>query len=194
MVSPLTSIHHNLVVANNLYTIPNAISFARLIGVPLIPYFAIVQQNDLAAFLVFVVASVTDWLDGWLARRLNQHSDIGAQLDPIADRLYIVVALITLVWRDLIPLWMVLIIFARDLLMLIHQIQVRQAGFEPQPVHYVGKAGTLMLLYAVPFIFLGQIDTPISQIGTWVGYSFFIWGIFTYWYAGFLYREQWVKR
>lgn len=179
---------------NNVWTIPNLISFSRLVGVPLIPYFAIVQGNDLAAFLVFVVASVTDWLDGWLARKLNQYSDLGAALDPIADRLYIVVALFTLVYRDLLPLWLVLVVLLRDALMLFHQLEVRRSGYAPQPVHYVGKAGTLMLLYAVPFIFLGQISTPITTLGKWVGYAFFIWGVFTYWYAGYLYRKQWIQR
>jgi cardiolipin synthase len=176
-----------------VWTIPNAVSFSRLLGLPLIPYFALVLENDFAAFLVFAIASITDWLDGWLARKLNQYSDLGAQLDPIADRLYIIVALVVLVMRGLLPWWMVAIIFLRDVFMLMHQIQIRRAGFSPQPVHYLGKAGTLMILYAVPFIFLGQIDTPITLLGKWVGYAFFIWGIFTYWYAGFLYRRQWVN-
>lgn len=177
-------------MAAKVLTIPNLVSFARLLGIPLILYFGLVTENDVAAFAVFVIASVTDWLDGWLARKLNQYSDLGAQLDPIADRLYIFTALVVMVMRDLLPLWMVGLVVLRELVLGLHLIDAKRNGYGPAEVHYVGKAGTLLLLYALPFIFLGQMDNMFGDLAHWFGRAFFIWGIGTYWYAAWLYRHQ----
>jgi cardiolipin synthase len=171
-----------------MWTIPNAISFARLLGAPAILYFGLVSHNDLACFLLFVLGSVSDWLDGYLARKLNQFSDLGAKLDPIADRLYIVVAISVLLIRELIPLVAVLLILARELMLVIEIYKLRRNGFDFPSVHYVGKAGTLMLLYSVPFVFLGNVEG--FEIFRWFGIAWLWWGIGTYWAAGMIYRAQ----
>lgn len=173
-----------------MWTIPNAISFARLLGIPLIIYYGLFEINDVAAFSVFALASITDWLDGFLARKLNQFSDLGALLDPIADRLYIAAATAVLLLRELLPLVAVLLIIGRELFLLELQLRNRANGFAPPSVHYVGKAGTLLLLYSLPAIFLGNIDFASSVVFHFLGLAFLWWGIGIYWYSGFLYQAQ----
>lgn len=162
----------------------------RLLGVGLIVYFGVVNVNDVAVFWVFVWGSVTDWLDGYLARRLNQMSEFGAALDPIADRLYIAAALFVLLYRGLVPVWLVAAILLREVFMAVHLLRAARHGYAPPAVHYVGKAGTLLLLYAVPFIFLGAASFSGADLARWVGQAFLAWGVVTYWVAGILYVQQ----
>ena len=173
-----------------MWTIPNIISFARLLGIPLIIYFGVIDINDKAAFAIFAVASITDWLDGFLARRLNQFSDLGALLDPIADRLYIAAAVGVLLIRGLIPAVAVFLILGREIFLLFLQLLNRGRGFAPPSVHYVGKAGTLLLLYSLPAIFLGNIGFAGSNVFHFLGVAFLWWGVGIYWYSGFLYHVQ----
>ena len=170
--------------------LPNAISLTRIAGAFFIVYFGIFNVNDVAVFLVFVWGSVTDWLDGYLARKLNQQTAFGAALDPIADRLYIVTAVGVLLARDLIPLAAVVLIVGRELAMGLHLWRSSRAGYAAPAVHYVGKAGTLLLLYAVPFIFLGASDLGLADIARWIGLAFLWWGVVTYWLAGYMYVRQ----
>lgn len=173
-----------------MWTIPNVISFARLLGIPFIIYFGLYEINDVAAFGIFAIASITDWLDGFLARKLNQFSKLGALLDPIADRLYIAAAVFVLLMRDLLPWVAVLLIIGRELFLLVLQLRNRTQGFAPPSVHYVGKAGTLLLLYSLPAIFLGNIEFTYSILFHHLGVAFLWWGIGIYWYSGFLYQGQ----
>lgn len=173
-----------------MFTIPNIVSFARLLGIPALIYYGLVQRNDSLAFLIFAIASITDWLDGYLARKLNQFSDLGALLDPIADRLYIATAVFVLLIRDLLPPIAVVLIIGREVLLAVVQYQNRLRGFAAPSVHYVGKAGTLLLLYSLPAIFLGNIDFAFAPAFHHLGVAFLWWGILVYWYAGFLYHQQ----
>jgi cardiolipin synthase len=173
-----------------MWTIPNIISFTRLAGIPLLIYYGLYEQNDLVAFWVFAVASFTDWLDGFLARKLNQFSKLGEVLDPVADRLYILTAIGVLLARGLLPLIAVVLILAREVWLARLQMRNRKLGFEPPKVHYVGKAGTLLLLYSLPAIFLGNLDFAYAGFFNYLGNAFLWWGIGTYWVAGFLYRNQ----
>lgn len=178
---------------DTIWTIPNIVSLTRLIGVVFIVYYGIFNINDVAVFWVFVWGSVTDWLDGFLARKLDQMSVLGATLDPIADRLYIVSALIVLLYRSLVPVWVVVAIVLREVLMGLHLLRTARAGFDPPAVHYVGKAGTLLLLYAVPFIFLGASTVNGADLARWIGLAFLGWGVVTYWVAGILYVNQYQR-
>lgn len=177
-------------MSHAIWTIPNAISFVRLAGIPLVVYLGLDPDKSVWAFLVFVLAGVTDWLDGYLARRLNQLSKIGAALDPVADRLYIIVAVIVLLMRDLVPIWAVVLIVLRDVVLAIHLAIRRKFGYAPPQVHYIGKAATMMLLYSVPLIFLGDGDSALMNAARWFGTAFLLWGIAVYWLAGILYIIQ----
>ena len=96
-------------------TIPNVISIVRLAGVPLFPWLILVPEADGWALLVLALSGISDYLDGYLARRLHQTSKLGEILDPVADRLYILSTVIGLAWRYIIPWWLAIRLPARDL-------------------------------------------------------------------------------
>ena len=173
-----------------IWTVPNALSAARLLGVPVFFWLIVGPKNDGLALVILVISSFTDWLDGYLARRLNQFSRLGELLDPLADRLYVVAALIALFMRDLIPTWVVIALLARDLIMFLFLIYLKKFGYNGVPVHFVGKAATMNLLYALPLILMGTFDGTVGQIAHIFGWAFLLWGISMYWYAALLYMQQ----
>lgn len=177
------------VVTDRVLTVPNVISLARLL---LVPVFAvlIVQGADLWALVVLTVSGASDWLDGVVARRLNQVSRIGQLLDPAADRLFILVTLVGLAWREAVPVWLVVVILSRDVLLAGLLPLLARRGYGPLPVHFVGKAGTFALLYALPLLFLGQWDGPVGVVAGVAGWAFAWWGIGLYWAAGAVYIRQ----
>ena len=99
----------------NVWTVPNLVSFLRLLGIPLFLWLVLVEEADVAAFVVLVLAGASDWIDGYLARRLDQRSRFGVLLDPAVDRLYILATLVGLALRDVIGWWLVVILVSRDL-------------------------------------------------------------------------------
>jgi phosphatidylglycerophosphate synthase len=105
--------------------------------------------------LLLFAAGATDWLDGKIARALNQYSKLGAQLDPAADRCYIVATLIALAIREIIPWWLVGLLVARELVLGVALLRLGSAGWEPLQVSFAGKTATLCLMYAFPLLLLG---------------------------------------
>lgn len=170
-------------------TVPNLISAARLL---LVPVFAVLllEGEDLWALAVLAVSAASDWLDGTLARRLHQQSRIGELLDPAADRLFILVTLLVLAWRDVVPGGLVAAVLGRDLLLTIvlAVLVVRRIG--PLPVHFVGKAGTFALLYAFPLLLLAQWSGTVGDVAGVVGWAFAWWGMGLYWLAAAIYLRQ----
>ena len=104
--------------STRILTVPNVLSFARLLGVPVFLWLILVPEADGWAFCLLAVAGASDWVDGYLARRLDQRSELGVILDPLADRLYIAATLLGLALRELIPWWLVGILVARELFLL----------------------------------------------------------------------------
>ena len=175
---------------SQVWTIPNIISMVRLAGVPLFLWLVIGPEADVWALVVLMISGFTDWLDGYLARRLNQMSRLGEILDPVADRLYILAAVIGLLYRDIIPLWVAVLLPARDLFLWCLVPFLRTRGYSALPVHYLGKAATAALLYSFPMLFLGDGDGPAATLAEVFGWAFAIWGIGLYWWAGLLYAWQ----
>jgi cardiolipin synthase len=176
--------------ANSNWTIPNALSAMRLLGVPVFFWLIVGPQNDGLALTILIISSFTDWLDGYLARKLNQFSRLGELLDPLADRLYVLAALAALFIRDLLPLWVVVALILRDVAMSMLLIYLKRFGITGIPVHFVGKAATMNLLYALPLILLGTFNGLVGQVAHVFGWAFLLWGITMYWYAGILYFRQ----
>jgi cardiolipin synthase (CMP-forming) len=171
-------------------TVPNLISFVRLLGVPLFLYLFLVVEHDIAALVVLAVGGTTDWVDGWLARRLGQVSRIGELLDPIADRLYILATLVALTVREIVPWPFTVALLARELVLLAGVGVLRRHGYGPPPVHFLGKTATFVLLAALPVLLLAHA-VPTAQ--TWaapLGWALAWWGIVLYWVAGVVYLMQ----
>jgi cardiolipin synthase len=178
------------VQTDRILTIPNLLSFARLLGVPLFLWLILVPEADGWAIVLLIVSGATDWLDGKIARATGQISRLGQILDPLADRLYIVATLIGLLLRDIIPLWLVIILLLRDVMLLMTVPALRRAGMTALPVHFLGKAATFNLLYAFPLLLLGDGSSPFSFAAKVIGWAFVIWGTALYWWAGLLYVNQ----
>ena len=159
-------------------------------GVPLFLWLVIGPEADVWALVVLMIAGFSDWLDGYLARRLDQMSKLGEILDPVADRLYILAAVVGLLYRDIIPWWVAVIIPLRDALLWILVPFLRTRGYSALPVHYLGKAATAALLYSFPLLFLGDGDGVVPTLAEVFGWAFAIWGIGLYWWAGLLYAWQ----
>jgi cardiolipin synthase len=171
-------------------TVPNVVSLTRLIGVFALVYFGLISPNYLVVLLLFGYAGFSDWLDGFLARKLDQFSKLGEKLDPLADRLYIFVALLITLNENLISHWVVGAVLGREILLALVFVFLRFRGFSIPPVHYIGKAGTLMLMYAFPLIVAGGIDWYAREFVTISGQAFLAWAVVTYWVAGYLYLRQ----
>ena len=176
--------------STRVLTIPNVISVVRLAGVPLFLWLVLGPEEDGWALGVLLLSGVTDWLDGYLARRLHQTSKLGQILDPVADRLYILAVVIGLAWRDIIPWWLAVLLPARDLLLWGLVPFLRSRGYHALPVHFLGKAATANLLYAFPLLLLGDGDGVVAMLANVFGWAFAIWGTGLYWWAGLLYAWQ----
>jgi cardiolipin synthase len=171
-------------------TIPNIISVIRLAGVPLFLWLILVPEADGWALLVLMLSGISDYADGYLARRLNQTSKLGAILDPVADRLYILSTVIGLAVRDVIPWWLAVLLPARDLFLWGLVPFLRTRGYSALPVHFLGKAATANLLYAFPLLLLGDGTGLLAMLAKVFGWAFAIWGTALYWWAGILYAWQ----
>jgi cardiolipin synthase len=179
-------------VSSRVLTIPNLLSFIRLALVPVFLVFIVVGA-DFAALMVLVVSSLSDYLDGIIARRFRQVSRLGQLLDPASDRLFILSALLGLCIRNVIPWWLVVIIVGRDAMLLVLFVILANNGFGPLPVHHLGKVATFGLLFALPILMLGLAFPDISWITSPVGWAFALWGAFLYWWAGFIYIRETVR-
>ncbi len=176
-------------VGSSIWTVPNLISLLRLAMVPVFAVL-IVAHHDGWALAVLAFSGFTDWLDGKLARSLNQTSRLGQMLDPAADRLFIFVTLIGLTWRDVVPLWLVVVIVARDLMLTCLVPILARHGYGPLEVSIVGKGGTFALLYAFPLLLLAQHAGALGTVAHVVGWAFTWWGVGLYWLAGVQYVVQ----
>ncbi|MGL5830308.1 MAG: CDP-alcohol phosphatidyltransferase family protein, partial [Angustibacter sp.] len=136
---------------SGVWTVPNALSAARLAAVPLFLWL-ILDERDGWALLVLSLAGLSDYLDGKIARRFHLESRLGAMLDPVADRLYIGCAVIGLAIRHIVPWWLVALLFARDVFILLIQLALLSRGRSPLTVEFIGKAATFNLLYSFPLL------------------------------------------
>jgi CDP-diacylglycerol--glycerol-3-phosphate 3-phosphatidyltransferase len=177
--------------SERVLTIPNVLSALRLAGVPVFLWLALGPETDGAAFAVLAFAGVSDYLDGKLARALDQTSRLGVILDPLADRLYILATVAALTIREIVPWWLAAVLVGRDVLLLAFVPVLRRLGVGTAlPVHYLGKAATFNLLYAFPLLLLSAGDSWLATASRPLGWAFALWGTALYWWSGLLYGEQ----
>lgn len=174
---------------SRIWTIPNLLSMLRLALVP--PFLVLVIVGDyVSALIVLIIASFTDLLDGYLARRLNQVTRLGQLLDPAADRLYIFAALLGLAAHGLVPWWIVIVIVARDVFLLVLGVVLANHGYGPLPVHQLGKVATFALFFGLPVIMLGLAFPVVQPVSEPIGWAITLWGAFLYWWAGIIYAIE----
>jgi cardiolipin synthase len=175
---------------DRVWTLPNALSVLRLLGVPVFLWLLLGPEEDGWALVILMVSGFTDWLDGKLARWLNQGSRLGALLDPAADRLYIVCTLVALAIREVLPVWVVALLLGRELVLGVMLLVLRHYGYPPLQVHYLGKAATLLLLYAFPVLLIADGSGPLAEVAAPFAWALTIWGTALYLLAGLFYVVQ----
>ncbi|WP_156756241.1 CDP-alcohol phosphatidyltransferase family protein [Actinokineospora pegani] len=175
---------------DRVLTIPNVLSILRLLGVPLFLWLLLGPRADGWAIAVLMFAGLSDWLDGKIARWLNQTSRLGMLLDPAADRLYTLATILAFVVRDIVPWWVAAVLIARDLVVALCIALLRRGGFAPPEVTYIGKAATFNLMYAFPLLLLAQGSSDLATIARPIAYAMAIWGGGLFVYSGLLYVIQ----
>src|SRR5437899_2799943 len=179
--------------SGRVLTVPNLVSFTRLLGVPLFLYLFLVPHSYGWAVAVLAVGGTSDWVDGYLARRLRQVSRLGELLDPLADRLYILATLIAFTAGGVVPWLFTGALLLRELVLIGCLAVLRRYGYGPLPVHYLGKTATFILLFAFPVLLLARASAGAAPVAGAVGWALAWWGLALYWAAGVLYVIQTVR-
>ncbi|MFT4084246.1 MAG: CDP-alcohol phosphatidyltransferase family protein [Nocardioides sp.] len=171
-------------------TIPNLLTLFRLGLIAVFGWLMLGPQADLWAAGVLVLAGITDFLDGELARRLGQFSRLGSLLDPAADRLFVLVVVAVTAVRGIVPWWLVVALVLRDLVLLALVPLLRTRGHSSLPVHFLGKAATFTLLCAFPLLVLGDGSGHWHTLARVFGWAFAGWGLGLYWWSAVMYVGQ----
>ena len=174
----------------SVVTVPNGLTLLRALGIPLFIFLALNRHSDGAAILVLMIAGATDYFDGKLARAWNQESRLGELMDPAVDRLYIAATLIVLYVRDVLPLWIILLLLGRDVVLGVMTLAMKRVGIGPFRVTYLGKAATFNLMYAFPLLLLSKSNSTWGEVAYVIGWSFAIWGIGLYLITGMNYFQS----
>lgn len=152
------------------WTVPNIITVLRFLLVPLFVWQTVTFHYGWAT-LTLVILGSSDWIDGYAARRLDQISSVGKWLDPVADRVALIVIASTFVATQIAPPWLVFSVVIPDVI-LIANTWVLFRGNPHLPVSNIGKIRTALLLVGTPLLLLGSTDwgsgTPLGSISTWV--------------------------
>jgi len=173
------------------FTVPTLLTWARIVAIPLIVgvfYLPLdPPTRNLVATVLFVVVALTDWLDGWLARRLNQTSSFGAFLDPVADKFLVCAALLVLVEVDRVGVFVALVIIGREIAISALREWMAQIGASRSvAVHVLGKLKTMAQMVAIPLLLydgalLGVVDTRIwGTVLIWVAAVLTVWSMVYY--------------
>ena len=163
---------------DRIFTIPNAISIVRLCCVPLFLWLLFSEENRLAAAWLLAALGATDWIDGYIARHFNQVSQLGKVLDPVADRVLLIVGVVAITIDGSVPLGVAILSLTREGLVAIATVTLALMGARRIDVTWFGKAGTLFVMFAFPLFLLGHADAGWwSDFGIWAGWACAITGI-----------------
>lgn len=165
------------------FTFANLISLVRLLFIPVFVWLLFSADDRLGAALLLAGLGATDWIDGWIARRFNQVSEVGKILDPAADRLMMVTAVVS-TWIDgSVPWWFALLTLGRELLVSIAAVVLGALGAERIDVTWWGKTGTFLLMFAYPLLLGGLSDAGVADLLRFLGWMCAIPGLAISWYA-----------
>lgn len=156
---------------DRLVTVPNALSLLRLACVPIFVWLLFPHHDRAVAAELLAGLGATDWVDGWIARRYNQVSTLGKVLDPAADRILLITAIVSISVAGAVPVWLALLVGAREVVVSAAVLALAVAGSARIDVVWAGKAGTLAMMVAFP-LFLAAHSTmgwhPLAHVLAWV--------------------------
>ncbi len=176
--------------SRRVLTVPNVISAFRIAMIPVFVALILDEDTTTAGLIVFGVVVATDWVDGTIARRTGQVSDLGKVLDPVADRLAIAAGIIALAFRGVFPVWAAAAILVRDVVVLVVGLVVLTRRHVTIEVRWIGKVATFSLMVAVPAISWGALGLPLAAAATAVGWVSFAVGIVEYYVAAVVYARD----
>ncbi len=162
-------------VSSRILTVPNVVSFIRLLAVPVFWWLLLGEENTTAATVLFIAVATTDWLDGYLARRLDQVTRLGKALDPVADRLMIASAVIAGLIAGIVPAVIGIILIAREIYMAVVTFVVVSRKGGVLDVRWLGKLATFIVygsiaaFYLETIGFLPWLAEPVAWLGSCVG-------------------------
>ncbi|MDO3399396.1 CDP-alcohol phosphatidyltransferase family protein [Mycolicibacterium neoaurum] len=178
-------------IGDRVLTIPNVLSAIRLILVPVFLYLLLVAEQTGWAVAVLMFSGFSDWADGKIARLVdNQSSRLGELLDPLVDRIYMIVVPLALAAAGVVPWWFVIVLLGRDLVLAATLPLLRSRGLTALPVTYLGKGATFALMSGLPLVLLGQFDALWSRVILACAWAFLIWGLALYLWSAVLYLMQ----
>jgi cardiolipin synthase len=176
---------------DRVLTVPNVLSVVRLVLVPVFLWLLLVVHANAWAVAILMFSGFSDWADGKIARLVdNQSSRLGELLDPLVDRIYMLVVPVAMAIHGSLPWWIVLTLVGRDVVLAVTLPLLRSRGLTALPVTYIGKAATFALMSGLPLILLGQWDALWSRVILACGWAFLIWGLLMYLWSGVLYLAQ----
>ena len=175
--------------SSRVATVPNLISAIRIVLIPVFVVLIVDPDTTTAGLILFGVVVATDWVDGLVARRMGQVSEVGKILDPVADRLAIGAGLIALAIRGAFPWWAAVAILVRDVAVFIVGVVVVRSGVRVE-VRWIGKIATFSLMTAIPFVSWGALALPLGEAATVIGWAAFAVGIVEYYAAAFGYLRD----
>ncbi|MGH9023606.1 MAG: CDP-alcohol phosphatidyltransferase family protein [Acidimicrobiia bacterium] len=163
--------------SSSVLTIPNAITLSRLGAVPWLLWLLFRKRDRQAAAILLTVLGTTDWVDGYVARRLGQVSELGKILDPTADRVLLGVAVTALLVDGSLPPSLAWAALTREAVVAASALALAAAGARRIDVQWSGKAGTLSLCFALPFFLASAVDNPDVRIQRLVAWIFGLAGL-----------------
>jgi cardiolipin synthase (CMP-forming) len=170
-----------------IVTVPNAISLGRILLTPVFFLLIVDPDTTTAGLCLFAVVVATDWVDGAIARRTGQISELGKVLDPVADRLALAAGIVALAVRGVLPVWAAALILVRDVVVLLAGLVVLVQRRVRIDVRWIGKVATFSLMVAVPAIAWGELGLPLAAAATVIGWVCFAVGIVEYYVAALTY-------
>jgi cardiolipin synthase len=177
-----------VVEVDTIWTVPNLFTLIRLLCLPLFLYLLFVLPSRQAAAWLLGGLGATDWIDGYLARRLGQTSEFGKKFDPTVDRILFVVGIVAIIVNDSIPLWFALAVLAREVLVGGSVAVATLAfGMERFDVTWWGKTATFLMMFAVPGFLMAESTVPLAGAFEVAAWCFGIPGLILSYYTGAAY-------
>ena len=166
------------------WTVPNLISLARLCCLPWFVWLVFGAEDRWGAALLLGVLGATDWVDGWVARRFDQVSELGKILDPTADRLLLLVALVVMIVDGSLPLWVAAVALFREAVVSVAALVLGALGARKIDVTWWGKTGTFLMMFAVPCFLASHSDIAAADAFGVAAWLFVVTGLpIHYWSA-----------
>lgn len=172
------------------FTVPNLISFGRLCCLPWFVWLVFGAGDRWGAALLLGVLGATDWVDGFIARRFNQVSELGKILDPTADRLLLLVALVALIVDGSLPLWIAVLALVREGGVAVAALVLAAAGARKIEVTWWGKTGTFLMMFAIPSFLAGASDIAAAGVFGVLAWVFVATGLPIHYWSAFGYVPQ----